>query len=258
MDPNMNPVTTTALRFGDNAMVLGQQLGHWISRSPTIELDIAFANQALDLIGQANLFYELAGRLEGSNSKVAGRSADDIAFLRDAHEYYNVQLVEQPNGDFAQTVLRQALYASYGEIVFEQMISGQNADLAAIAGKAVKEMSYHVRHAGEWVIRLGDGTQESHQRCQKALDFLWPWTHELFAYDEVDRQMVALGVLPEQQALKNQWMESLGVVFERAGLSIHDEGWQPGGGREGLHSEHLSHLLGEMQVLPRTHPGASW
>ena len=249
----MDPDITTALRFGDNAMILGQRLSHWISRSPTIELDIAFGNQALDLIGQANLFYELAGRLENN-----GRNADDLAFLRGHDAYFNVQLVEQPNGDFAQTVLRQVLYATYVEIVFEQMAKGQNDDLAAIAGKAKKEMAYHVRHSGEWVIRLGDGTKESHRRMQNALDFLWPWTHELFAYDHIDQQMVGLGVLPNNETLKEQWLESLGEVFERASLTIDDQGWQPGGGREGVHSEHLSYVLAEMQVLPRAHPGAQW
>ena len=257
----MDPVIATALRFGDNAMVLGQRLSDWVSRSPTVELDVGFANQALDLIGQANLFYELAGRLEGK-----GRSADELAFLRDPHKYFNLQLVEQPNGDFAQTVMRQVLYAVYVEMVFAQMINGQQPDFAAIAAKGQKEMSYHIRHAGEWVVRLGDGSDESHERSQKALDFLWPWTHELFAYDAVDEEMVRQGVLPDAENLKQQWSESLGAIFERAGLSINDTGWQPGcgqhgamqGGRQGVHSEHLSYVLEEMQVLPRNHPGAQW
>lgn len=249
----MDPVITTALRLGDNAMVLGQRLGHWVSRSPTIELDVAFANQALDLIGQANLFYELAGRLEGK-----GRSADDIAYLRDPHEFFNFQLVEQPNGDFAQTMMRQVLYATWAQLVFEFVSQGSNADLAAVAAKAEKEMAYHVRHSGEWMIRLGDGTEESHQRSQAALDFMWPWIHELFAYDDVDENMVGQSVLPDKGWLKSKWEESLSEVFQRAGLSINDEGWQPGGGRKGVHSEHLSYLLEEMQVLPRTHPGAQW
>lgn len=249
----MDPVVTTALRLGDNAMVLGQRLGHWVSRSPTIELDVGFANQALDLIGQANLFYELAGRLEGKE-----RSADDIAYLRDPHEFFNIQLVEQPNGDFAQTMMRQVLYATWAQLVFEFVAQGSNADLAAVAAKAEKEMAYHVRHSGEWMIRLGDGTEESHQRSQAALDFMWPWTHELFAYDDVDEDMVALGVLPDKDWLKSKWDKSLSEVFQRTGLSINDEGWQPAGGRQGVHSEHLSYLLEEMQVLPRTHPGTQW
>ena len=249
----MDPVLTTALRLGDNALVLGQRLGHWVSRSPTVELDVAFANQALDLIGQANLFYDLAGRLEGK-----GRSADDLAYLRDPHEFFNVQLVEQPNGDFAQTMMRQVMYATWAHIVFEFMAQGKNSDLAAIAAKAEKEMAYHVRHAGEWMIRLGDGTSESHERSQAALDFMWPWTHELFAYDDVDEAMVATGVLPDSETLKTQWSESLDEVFQRGGLTVNDDGWRPGGGRQGVHSEHLSYLLEEMQVLPRSHPGAQW
>jgi len=250
---NVSAIVATALRFGDNAMVLGQRISNWVSRSPTIELDIAFANQGLDLIGQANLFYELAGRLEDK-----GRRADDLAFLRGAEDYYNLQLVEQPNGDFARTVMRQVFYATYAELVFEQMIKGQQDDLAAIAAKGQKEMAYHVRHAGEWVVRLGDGTDESHERCQQALDYLWPYRHEMFAYDAVDNEMVKLGVLPEAETLKAQWLESLGEVFERANLTVHDSNWQPGGGRDGVHSEHLSYLLDEMQVLPRSHRGAQW
>ncbi len=249
----MDQIFTTALRFGDNAMVLGQRLTHWISRSPTIELDIAFGNLSLDLIGQANLFYELAGKLEGN-----GRSADDLAFLRDASEYYNVQLVEQPNGNFADTMMRQLLYVTYADLVFETMKTSPQKDLAAIAEKAQKEMIYHVRQAGEWVVRLGDGTDESHGKCQAALDNMWPWSHELFAYDDVDEAMVEQGVLPSAEHLKTQWLESLGEVFKRAGLIIRDDNWMPGGGRKGLHSEHLSYILEEMQVLPRTHPGAQW
>jgi len=249
----VDQIFTTALRFGDNAMVLGQRLTHWISRSPTIELDIAFGNLSLDLIGQANLFYELAGKLEGN-----GRSADDLAFLRDASEYYNVQLVEQPNGNFADTMMRQLLYVTYADLVFETMKTSPQKDLAAIAEKAQKEMIYHVRQAGEWVVRLGDGTDESHEKCQAALDNMWPWSHELFAYDDVDEAMVEQGVLPSAEHLKTQWLESLGEVFKRAGLIIRDDNWMPGGGRKGLHSEHLSYILEEMQVLPRTHPGAQW
>jgi len=249
----VDQIITTALRFGDNAMVLGQRLSHWISRSPTIELDIAFGNLSLDLIGQANMFYELAGKLEGK-----GRSADDLAFLRDQNEFFNVQLVEQPNGNFADTMMRQLFYVTYADIVFETMKNGDQKDLAAIAGKAQKEMIYHVRQAGEWVVRLGDGTQESHEKCQAALETMWPWGHELFAFDDVDEAMVKQGVLPDSQEVKKQWLESLGVVFERAGLSIRDDSWMPGGGRQGLHSEHLSYILEEMQVLPRAHPGAQW
>ncbi len=155
-------------------------------------------------------------------------------------------------------MLRQAFYSVWALHVFEFMAQGPNADLAAIAAKAKKEMSYHVRHSGEWMIRLGDGTRESHRRCQAALDFLWPWTHELFAYDAVDEEMVKQGILPDMKSLKNKWNESLEEIFERTGLIVNDDGWQPGGGRDGVHSEHLSYLLSEMQTLPRTHPGAQW
>ena len=249
----MDATLATALRFGDSAMVLGQRLGDWVSNSPTVELDVAFGNLALDLIGQANMFYELAGAREGK-----GRSADNLAFWRNAEEFYNFQITEQPNGDFARTMVRQFLFASFVDLVFEQMKNGSDKDLAAIAEKAQKEMAYHVRHGGEWVIRLGDGTDESHRRAQEAVDFLWPWTHEFFAYDAADDEMVAAGVLPDRETVKTKWLESVNAVFERAGLTINDDGWMPDGSRKGVHSEHLSYLLQEMQVLPRTHPGAQW
>lgn len=249
----MDATFLTALRLGDNALILGQRLSNWVSRAPNVELDIAFGNLSLDLIGQANLFYEQAGKIEGK-----GRSADDFAYLRAAHEFFNIQMVELPNGDFARTMLRQFFYASWAQLVFEQMKQGPDAGLAAIAEKAAKEMSYHVRHSGEWVVRLGDGTNESHRRCEQALEFLWPYTSELFAYDEVDRALVVRGILPDADGLKKQWLESVEDVFSQSGLQVSETGWQPGGGRAGVHSEHFSYLLDEMQSLVRSHPGAQW
>ncbi|HUE45469.1 MAG TPA: 1,2-phenylacetyl-CoA epoxidase subunit PaaC [Aestuariivirgaceae bacterium] len=243
----------TALRLGDNALVLGQRLTSWISRAPTLELDIALANYSLDLIGQARLWLDFAGRIEG-----AGRDEDALAMGRRAHEFRNVQLVELPNGDFARTMLRQFLFAGFARRLYEGAAGSSDATVAGIAGKAVKEMAYHARHAGEWVVRLGDGTDESHERAACALDDLWPYTHELFMADHFDRAMAAAGILPDPAGLREPWLGEVNEVLERATLSRPADGWRPEGGRRGVHTEHLSYVLAEMQVLPRTYPGATW
>jgi ring-1,2-phenylacetyl-CoA epoxidase subunit PaaC len=243
----------TALRLGDNALVLGQRLTHWISRAPTLELDIALANYSLDLVGQARLWLDYAGRIEGE-----GRDEDALAMGRQAHEFRNVQMVELPNGDFAWTMLRQFLFASFARLLYEGAGGSCDAQVAGIAGKAVKEMAYHARHAGEWVVRLGDGTDESRERMGRALDELWPYTHELFMADDVDRAVAAAGILPDVAALREPWLAEVDEVLERATLARPADGWRPEGGRRGLHTEHLSYVLAEMQVLPRTFPGATW
>jgi ring-1,2-phenylacetyl-CoA epoxidase subunit PaaC len=250
--PN-DAVFVAALRLGDNALVLGQRLTAWISRAPTLELDIALANYSLDLIGQARLWLDFAGRIEG-----AGRDEDALAMGRQAHEFRNVQMVELPNGDFARTMLRQFLFAGFARRLYEGAAGSRDADVAGIAGKAVKEMAYHARHAGEWVVRLGDGTDESHERTARALDELWPYTHELFMADDVDRAVAAAGILPDPVALREPWLEEVDEVLERATLVRPTDGWRPEGGRRGVHTEHLSYVLAEMQVLPRTYPGATW
>ncbi len=243
----------TALRLGDSALVLGQQLSGWTSNGPTVELDIALQNHALDLIGQARLFLDYAGRLEGK-----GRDEDKLAYFRDAHEFRNCLLAELPNGDFAQTMLRQLLYAAYARSLYAGMEQAGEGELAAIAAKAEREMAYHVRHCGEWVVRLGDGTEESHARCVAGLAALWPFVHELFEADEVDQRMIAVGLLPPFDALKAEWMETVGAVLKRATLKIPDDDWAPAGGRQGQHTERLSYILGEMQSLARNHPEATW
>jgi ring-1,2-phenylacetyl-CoA epoxidase subunit PaaC len=241
------------LRLGDNALILGQQLTGWISRAPTLELDIAVANYSLDLIGQARLWLDYAGRVEGR-----GRDEDALAMERQDHEFRNVHLVELPNGDFAHTMLRQFLFASFARLLYERAAGSREPEVAGIAGKAVKEMAYHARHAGEWVVRLGDGTDESHERSGRALDALWPYTHELFMADEIDRAVAAAGILPDPAALKEPWLAEVDEMLERATLARPADGWRPEGGRRGLHTEHLSYVLAEMQVLPRSFPGAKW
>jgi ring-1,2-phenylacetyl-CoA epoxidase subunit PaaC len=241
------------LRLGDSALVLGQQLTRWISRAPNLELDIALANYALDLVGQARLWLDYAGRIEGR-----GRDEDALAMLRQAHEFRNVVMLELPNGDFAHTMMRQFLFALYARLLYERAADSRDSEIAGIAAKAVKEMAYHARHAGEWVVRLGDGTDESHARAASALEELWPYTHELFMADDIDRVMAEGRILPDPATLKEPWLEEVDQVLARATLARPADGWVPEGGRRGVHSEHLSYILAEMQVLPRTFPGAKW
>ena len=241
------------LRLGDNALILGQQLTWWISRAPTLELDIALANYALDLVGQARLWLDYAGRIEGR-----GRDEDALAMRRHAHEFRNVHLVEVPNGDFAHAMLRQFLFSSFARLLYEEAAGSGDPEIAGIAGKAVKEMAYHARHAGEWVVRLGDGTEESHDRATQALHELWPYTHELFMADDIDRSLAAAGILPDPAALHEPWLEDVDQVLGRATLARPQDGWRPEGGRRGVHTEHLSHILAEMQVLARSFPEARW
>lgn len=243
----------TVLRLADNALILGQELSKWTSKAPTVELDIALANQSLDLIGQARLLLDYAGKLEGE-----GRDEDALAFHRDAWDFRNVLLVEQTNGDFAKTMLRQFFYALWAEGFYDALQASQDETLAAIAGKSVKEMAYHARHAGEWVVRLGDGTEESHWRLAAALEELWPYTHELFMTDAIDGAMIAAGIIPDAAVLKPAWEAGVAEVLAAAQLSIPDISWQPQGGRKGVHSEHLGYILAEMQHLPRMYPEASW
>jgi ring-1,2-phenylacetyl-CoA epoxidase subunit PaaC len=241
------------LRLGDNALILGQHLAEWTSNAPTLELDIALGNQALDLFGQARMLLGYAGRVEGR-----GRSEDDIAFLRDVLDFRNALLVEQPNGDFGQTVMRQFLYGSFASALYERLSCSKDEELAGIAQKAVKEMGYHARHNGEWVVRLGDGTEESHARAQAGLDALWPYVHELFVADQVDLAMAEAGVGVDPSTLKEAWLEEAGAVIARATLTLPETDWQPAGGKQGHHSEHLGYMLADLQFLQRTYPGAQW
>lgn len=251
--PARQDLFETALRLGDSSLILGQQLAMWTSHGPTLELDIALQNQALDLIGQARLFLGHAGRLEGK-----GRDEDRLAYFRDQDEFRNCLICEQPNGDFAQTIIRQFLFASYAQALYEGMEAGTGGELAEIAAKAEREMAYHVRHAGEWLVRLGDGTEESHARCVAGLSAMWPYVHELFEADDIDLRMIDAGVLPPFDRVKRAWEESVMPVLERATLSIPEDDYAPTGGRSGRHTERLSYILGEMQSLARSEPEAKW
>jgi ring-1,2-phenylacetyl-CoA epoxidase subunit PaaC len=248
-----SPLLTYTLRLADNALVLGHRLSEWCGHAPVLEEDLALPNMALDLIGQARAFYAYAGEIEG-----AGRDEDAFAYLRDARDYHNVLLVEQPNGDFAVTLVRQLFYAAYAEPYFTALSRSRDATLAAIAAKAVKEMAYHVRHSAEWVIRLGDGTDESHARAQAAVDELWPFTGELFETDEIERDLIAQDIAVDASTLKPAWDRTIDDVLAEATLSRPAAQWMQSGGRSGRHTEHLGFLLADLQFLQRAYPGATW
>jgi len=241
------------LRLGDSPLVLAQQLGGLIAQAPTMEEDVALANVSLDLLGQARALLSFAGELEGR-----GRDENDLAYFRESHEFHNLLLVEQPNGDFAQTQLRQFLYDAFAIELWTQLQRSSDATLAAVAGKAVKETAYHVRRSADWVIRLGDGTEESARRLHAALANLWMFTGELFLTDAVDDAMAEQGVAPLASRLEPAWRTRVESVFTDARLDVPETAWPQRGGKLGRHTEHLGHLLAEMQVLPRTHPGARW
>jgi ring-1,2-phenylacetyl-CoA epoxidase subunit PaaC len=247
------PLFEYALRLADDALLLGHRLSEWCGRAPTLEEDMALANIGLDLIGQARSLYAYAGKVEG-----AGRDADRLAYLREGREYRNLLLVELPNGDFAQTIVRQLLYAVFMVPFWERLQGSKDQTLAAIAAKSVKEARYHLRHAAEWVIRLGDGTEESRDRTVAALDELWPWTGELFEQDADERALVEAGVAVDRAAVKPAWDATVDRVLAEATLTRPADGWMQTGGRRGVHTEHLGYILAELQHLQRSHPGAVW
>jgi len=241
------------VRLADTNLVLGHRMSEWLGEAPVIEEELALANIGLDLIGQARSLYARAIAVNPD-----GRDEDDLVFLRDTHEYRNFLLVERENGDFAVTMVRQALYSIFAHLQWEGLTRSADTELAAIASKAVKESAYHVRHSCEWLIRLGDGTGESHERTQKAVDDLWFYTGEMFASDDIERAAIAAGVGVDPAALKPQWDETVSECFAQATLERPADGWMIDGGREGRHTEHLGHLLAEMQFLQRAYPGQKW
>ncbi len=247
------PLYRYVLRLGDLALVLGQRLSEWVGHSPALEEDLGLANIALDLIGQARLLLALAAEIEGR-----GRSEDDIAFLRDQGEYLNPTLVEQPNGDFGETIVREALIDAFQLALYERLSGSSDARLAAISAKALKETRYHLRYSSGWLVRLGDGTPESHQRVQKALERLWPFTVELFEEDALDREMAAQGIAPPLAEVKAQWSRHIDAMLAEATLVRPADRPYTWFGKRGEHSEHLGYLLTEMQYLQRAYPGARW
>ncbi len=248
-----SPLLRYTLRRADDALILGHRLSEWCGHAPMMEEDMALSNMALDLIGQARSLYAYAADIEA-----VGRDEDAYAYLRDVAAYGNLLLVEQPNGDFATTIVRQFLYSAFTDLYWRRLMSSTDATFSAIAAKAEKESAYHLRHAGEWVIRLGDGTPESHDRAQRALDDLWPFTGEMFAVDDADRALIASGIAVDAGALRGEWRAMVAQVVTRATLTLPDDGWMQRGGREGRHSEHLGHVLSDLQYMQRSYPGASW
>jgi ring-1,2-phenylacetyl-CoA epoxidase subunit PaaC len=242
-----------AQRLGDDALVLGQRLGEWCGHAPNLEIDLALANFGLDLIGQAQHFLGYAGEVEG-----AGRDADKLAFHRDVLDFRNCLLVEQPNGDFAQTIARQFLFSTWQELMFEALTRSSDAALAAVAAKAVKEVAYHARFSGEWVVRLGDGAEESRAKMIAGLDWMWRFVDELFEMDAVDARLLAAGVAVDQPALRPAWDARVDAVLAEAGLDRPAPRRATVGGRAGRHSEHLGHMLSEMQFLQRAYPDQVW
>jgi ring-1,2-phenylacetyl-CoA epoxidase subunit PaaC len=241
------------LRLGDTSLVLGQRLGEWVGHAPALEEDLGLANLALDLIGQARLLLTYAAEVEGR-----GRDEDALAFLRDAPAFANLTLAEQPNGDFAHTIVRQWLLDTWQLEVYEALHGSADTRLAAIAAKASKETRYHHRFSSGWLVRLGDGTEESHRRAQDALDHLWRFTGELFVPDEVDEQMAAAAVAPRLADIEGRWSAGIDETLREATLRRPPYQPYPWHGKRGVHSEHLGHLLSVMQHLQRTYPGAQW
>jgi ring-1,2-phenylacetyl-CoA epoxidase subunit PaaC len=247
--PHLNLV----LRRADDALVLGHRLSEWCGHAPMVEEDIALANIALDLIGQARSLYDYAARVEGS-----GLSEDHFAYRREQHQYRNCLLVEQPNGDFAATIVRQVLFSAFMDLYWREMMNSRDETLAAIAAKAEKETAYHLRHSAEWLIRLGDGTDKSHERADAALEELWAYTGELFETDQIERGLAQSGIGPDAGALHEPWQKRIEPILREATLKIPNAPWIQTGGRAGRHTEHLGYILADLQYLQRAHPEAVW
>lgn len=248
----MNNVSAYALRLGDNGLVLSQRLGAWCGHAPELEIDLALANIGLDLLGQARNFLAYAAEREGKGDE------DALAFGRDERQFSNLLLVEQPNGSFADTIVRQYLMDAWHVALYERLIGSRDARIAAIAAKAIKEVRYHLRFSRGWLVRLGDGTETSAQKMQQAVNSLWRFTAELFEADEVDLDLIASGVAVDPRALRQPWESEVFAGLREATLRVPAEAAYRTGGRRGLHTEHLGPMLAEMQYLQRAYPGQQW
>ena len=242
-----------ALRLGDNALILGQRMVELVAAYPELEEELANANFALDYLGQARMFYTYAGELEGK-----GRDEDDLAFLRDENEYRNVLLLEQPNGHFGDSIAKLFLFETFYLLQLEALVACDDARIAEIAARAEKEIRYHLRHNSQWLVRLGDGTAESHDKVQASIDNLWRYTGELFAPDDVDVTFAAEFDGPDLAQLQGEWRDSVAGVLATATLAMPEDAWMATGGKEGRHTEHFGYLIAEMQYLQRSYPGAKW
>ena len=244
----MNDLFTYALRLGDDALIAAQRTGEWIAAAPQLEEDVALGNIGLDQLGQARSLLQYAGTLDG-------RTEDELAYFRDEREFRNVQLCELPNGDFGFAMARLLYFATYQHLLYDELRSCADETLAGVAGKAVKEVAYHVDHATQWVLRLGDGTEESHRRMQAALEALWPYTAEMFASDDLVRR---LSVAVDPSTLEEEWTRRVTAVIDESTCERPTSSYQHSGGRSGRHTEHMGFLLAELQHVARSHPGATW
>jgi len=240
------------LRLGDDLLVVGHRLSEWCGHAPILEEDIALANIALDCIGQGSFVLDLAAALKGATT------ADRLVYFREAIDYRNCLLVEQPNGDFASTLVRQFFFGLYHHLLTDRLRSSTYLPLAGIAQKAFKETEYHVRHSSQWMLRLGDGTEESHSRSQRAVNDLWQFTGELFETDEIDSALAGAGITQRSESLRNEWMQRTTDLLSNATLTVPADSFMQSGGRRGKHTEHLGHMLAEMQIVARSFPEATW
>lgn len=246
-------LTTYTLRLADNALIMGHRLGEWCSKAPILEEDLAITNMALDMIGRAEAILRYTAELEGK-----GHTEDDLAYRRDERKYYNHLLVEQPNGDFAYTIARQLFNSAYEFFYYTELMQSKDATLAAIAAKSIKEIKYHLKHASDWTIRLGDGTEESAARMQNAINDLWMYTGELFESDELDENLSALGIAPNASELKGKWKTYIMDVLAEAKLAVPTDAYMQTGSKKGIHTEYLGYILADMQYLQRAYPDAKW
>jgi len=246
----VNDLFVYTLRLGDDALISAQRTAEWIAAAPQLEEDVALGNIGLDQLGQARSLLQYAGSLEG-----AGRSEDDLAYFRDERDFLNLQLCELPTGDFAHAMARLLYFATYQHLLYDELQTSADETLSGVAGKAVKEVAYHVDHATQWVLRLGDGTDESHSRMQTALEAVWPYTAEMFESDDLVRR---LAVAVDPSTLQDEWARRVMAVVDESTCSRPDASYQHSGGRQGRHTEHLGYLLAELQHVARSHPGATW
>jgi ring-1,2-phenylacetyl-CoA epoxidase subunit PaaC len=254
MNDNLKqPLFDYLLWLGDTTLVAGHRLSEWCGHGPILEEDIAMTNIALDLLGQARMYLTYAGEIEGK-----GHSEDDLAYLRDVMAYKNALLTEQPNGDFAFTIVKQFLFSAFCYHLQDALLSSSDERIRSIAEKAIKEVTYHLRHSSDWMIRLGDGTEESNSKIQNALNNAWMFVDDLFLQLPADKALADAGIIPEMAVIRNKWNSTIKSVLEEATLKMPSESYMMKGGREGKHSEHLGYILAELQFLPRAYPDAKW
>ena len=248
----MTSLLIYTLRIADSSLILAQRMAEWCAKGPELEEDIALSNISLDMFGQANGFYEYAAQLDGS------KSADDLAFLRNEREFLNHQVVEIENGHFGKTIVRNFLYDAFKFLFFTKLSESKDEMLAALSAKSLKEVKYHLRHSTNWLIRLGDGTEESNAKVQESLEKIWQFTAELFEMDEIDTKLLNLGIAVDNKALKTQWDKTVNSTLKKAKLKRPEDGYMATGGKKGMHTEYLGFLLAEMQFLQRAYPNAKW